>query len=454
MAFSALFSFFAVIGVLLMVACFLVLDLCMPSTRFLHAARWLIAWIALSCFNEALALVSDTTHPGTGVLVACDVFIRIRMAVNIGVPAALLAITRRIYSSMLTDLAAAGSGSFVQPETAAQIRRSKLVDSLTCFLPVFPYILLQLATSLPTHRRFTILETVGCVQSPKHSYATYFLGFGPVAVVSCAAWVLALVTFGLGFARRGDLRKAIVSPSDRSMLTRLVLLSICILPLSFTSVVLSAVTTASLNARSQSHTFIPGVAQLSLDDWAGNTTLVASVEFARGMQPALAMLVIVLLGNRRAMEAYVFFAGRLIRLDFAGLRHYAPEVEPRLPQDNRIPQHKKPHVRKGKGKIRDLEIRMVPTKEETGSYWEAIELSGRDPYYDSASNVPGQPLRTTYMPPARPRHDQPEAGPSQPAPGQPRELAITPEDVYARRNKALPGPPRERNLTAAFAERF
>ncbi|KAF7311691.1 hypothetical protein MIND_00178900 [Mycena indigotica] len=451
----AVFCAFAVIGLLLTLVCVFALD--MPTRRFLLPARFLLCYISMSCLTELLATTTGGMAPPSPSRASfCDILIRIRMATTIGVPCALLAVTNRIYTSMLLGIWK-GNGGFLGAETASQIRRGRIIDALICVVPIAPFILLQLATSIPTGRRFTILEGVGCVSSPSSSTETYIIAFGVVAALDVVTWAFAIAAVIIGFVRRHDLRKAIVSPTDRSVLPRMILLPIVILPFSFASVVLSAITTPSLAARSLTHTPVPGIALLSAEDWTGNTTLVHAIELARWAGaggPVAAIMAFLILGLSAAMRVkYVFVVRHVLRLDFASLRFHTPE--PRLPQPAAQPASWLQPVQDIRSKpIRVLTLDGDAESGAPSNYWDEIDLSGRDTYYDGPAS-PGQPLRTTYMPPPRPGLAA-TYGRAKPLPALPeeREFVISPEDVMKRGlAKAAPSPPR-RELTRAYNGRI
>ncbi|KAJ7072991.1 GPCR fungal pheromone mating factor, partial [Mycena amicta] len=122
------------------------------------SARWLMAWIVLSCLNESLnmALWAETDEINGFSAGFCEVSTRIRMAACIGIPAAGFVISRKIYSYISAEVDN-------RPRAyESKILRNKAVDSLICGIFVAVYILLELIDSLQTQRRFAILEGVGC----------------------------------------------------------------------------------------------------------------------------------------------------------------------------------------------------------------------------------------------------------------------------------------------------
>ncbi|KAJ7072994.1 GPCR fungal pheromone mating factor [Mycena amicta] len=325
----------ATIGFFLMLLCLGAWSI--GSSQVFNPARWLVFWVALSCLNEAINAGhwadSASIEPVSAGF--CEVSTRIRIAAFIGIPAALLATNQRIYWYLVTV------GKRLPGAYEECLRRKSLVDTALCAVPVALYILGELVDSLRTHRRFAILEGVGCVRALPYIASSIGGAFIPVFIITLFALFPGFKILQKGTARHEQLRKDIQSPHEHSFFIRLVILSLSVLLVVFVSLVFSVMAADSLDTLFVAHTVAPGIAQIPRDIWRGNATLANAIELGRWVEaggPAIALAAFLLLGiDARARRVYGFVVGRLVRLDFRGLRKFEREAEPeaRLPVYNR-----------------------------------------------------------------------------------------------------------------------
>ncbi|KAF7288432.1 hypothetical protein HMN09_01395900 [Mycena chlorophos] len=305
---TAIFAIFSIFSVLLMILGFVVAS--KVSEQFRIPARWLMILVGLSCLNEAINAIvwadnADLTPAGGAF---CEVSIRIRMLACIGIPAAVFAATLKVYKYITL---------FRDGEPMAYERcilETSKADLWLCILPGPLYILVQSANALLGHRRFAILEGVGCVYIPATSTGSVLCTIGVVALFAFVALVFGLVTLSRWAGQREALRRDISRPG-RAFLVRTVMLPIVLMPLVLGSLILTLFHARALNALFSS---APGPSFALAQSATGIAVLPRAVWAARDWCPSLRR-VGALGASRRARDRPASIPPPRIRRPFARL---------------------------------------------------------------------------------------------------------------------------------------
>ncbi|KAJ7636808.1 pheromone A receptor-domain-containing protein [Roridomyces roridus] len=268
-----------------------------------------IGWTSLPCLVQYFNSVVWDGNSTNSAPAWCEISIRLLMAANIGLPAAALCITRRLY--LVTQTPAFDVDK-------AEKRRTILIDSFLCGL--FPTMHIALQAVAQRHR-FNILEDVGCVPDYHNSLSTYLItfmwpivfGFG--SVVYCV-----LSAHALAFSRTN--LEAILSHHKNLTPGRYLRVNGLAFTTVFLSVPLGLLTIATSATMSFIATTAPTtqpafvharvIAEIPRALWSADTNNRVTVELGRWIYPACALLVFLFLGL--ATEARANYARGLTAL--------------------------------------------------------------------------------------------------------------------------------------------
>nr|ADX23537.1 putative pheromone receptor [Flammulina velutipes] len=169
-------------------------------------------WTAATCFVE---FVNSIVWHGTVADVApvwCDIFL---LGSNIGIPASVLCISRRLYK--ITSIQSVSV-------TRKDKRRDIMIDlAIALGIPLF---VLALHTVVHAHR-YDILEDIGCYYVTYHTIPTYFLYYGWPIVLGLVSFGYSALTLRSFFIRRAQFTTLLSSTTiNMNRYIRLMCLSI------------------------------------------------------------------------------------------------------------------------------------------------------------------------------------------------------------------------------------
>ncbi|KAJ7085489.1 fungal pheromone STE3G-protein-coupled receptor, partial [Mycena belliarum] len=284
-----LFSIFAFLGFLLVLV---------PLPAWNSGTCFYMMWAALACLNQ---FVNSVVWADDMVIRApgwCDISIRITMAASVGIPAASLCITRRLYHIASVKTV---------PISKADKRRAALVDALICVF--FPLVYLAFQYIVQGHR-FNIYEQLGCYPALYNSIPMYFLSmmWPPLlGLISAIYGAFALRAF---LARRAAFTQ-FLSPASGSgaapgltatRYLRLIALSLTsvllTLPLGIFAIAVNATATpvGPWVSLADTHFDFARFEQVPAVFWRSNKLVSIGLEFTRWAAPASALVFVAFFG--------------------------------------------------------------------------------------------------------------------------------------------------------------
>ncbi|KAJ7085147.1 pheromone A receptor-domain-containing protein [Mycena belliarum] len=280
-----LFSIFAFLGFLLVLV---------PLPGHLQAWNagtcFFMMWAALACLNQfvnSVVWADDMLNRAPG---WCDLSIRITMAASVGIPAASLCISRRLF-----HITRAEAGSVSRTDK----RRAVLVDTLICVLLPLIYLALQYISQ--THR-FTLYEQLGCVPALANSIPTYFLSLIWPPLLAGVAAIYAALALRAFLRRRAALTQCLTSDSSPApgltpsrylrLLALVIVVVLLTLPLGLLVIAtgLKAAPLVPWHGLAAVHAKVDTVAQVPAAVWRGTRLVAAMLEFARWAVPVCALV--------------------------------------------------------------------------------------------------------------------------------------------------------------------
>ncbi|EAU87370.1 pheromone receptor [Coprinopsis cinerea okayama7 len=299
-----LYSVFSFIGFILV---------CIPF--WWHIQAWnagtcaFMIWTALSCligFINSLVWKGNALNPAP---VWCDISSKIMIGVSIGIPAATLCISRRLYCITSSPSASV---------TRGDKRKMVVIDLAIAF--GIPALVMALHYIVQAHR-FDILEDVGCYPVVYNTLPAYFIYFMWPVLLGAISFVYSGLTLRTFWVRRAQFSQLLASTSamSPSRYIRLMLLAVidmmCTVPLGVWSIYQGnkGVGLAPWISWEETHYNWYKVLQIPALFWRSDPSFVAAVEMTRWLPVFCAFLFFVLFGfaseaRRRYVAAFWFCA--------------------------------------------------------------------------------------------------------------------------------------------------
>ncbi|KAF8153841.1 pheromone A receptor-domain-containing protein [Crassisporium funariophilum] len=263
-----------------------------------HVQAWnsgtcaFMIWTAVSCligFVNSLVWTGNVANPSP---IWCDISSKIILGVSIGIPAATLCISRRLY--YLTSCQTVSL-------TREDKRRMVMID--LAIAVGIPAIIMILHTVVQGHR-FDILEDIGCYPVVYNTLPAYFLYFMWPVVLGVISFVFSGLTLRSFWNRRAQFNQLISSNSSMSIsrYLRLVLLAIidmmCTVPLGIYSIYIGnkGVGLAPWISWEDTHFNFARVALVPSIIWRSDPSFQTSVELTRWLPVLCAFLFFGLFG--------------------------------------------------------------------------------------------------------------------------------------------------------------
>ncbi|KAJ7190871.1 putative fungal pheromone GPCR, STE3-type [Mycena pura] len=162
-----------------------------------------VMWSFLASLNQFINSVVWADDTVNRAPVWCDISIRIIIAASVGIPAASLCITRRLYQ--IASVQAVGISK-------AEKRRAAIIDALICVL--FPLVYVGLQYIVQGHR-FDIVEQIGCYPAIFNSIPAFFISYIWPPLIGCISAVYGVFTLR-AFLRRRAASSQFIAPSASS----------------------------------------------------------------------------------------------------------------------------------------------------------------------------------------------------------------------------------------------
>nr|CAA71963.1 pheromone receptor [Coprinopsis cinerea] len=249
-------------------------------------------WTGLACLNgfiNSLVWKGNSENPAP---VWCDISSKLIIGVSIGIPAATLCISRRLYA--LTSVSTVSV-------TRADKRRMVIVD--LCISFGIPAIIMVLHYVVQGHR-FDILEDVGCYPVVYNTLLAYFLYIAWPVILGIFSFVFSCLTLRSFWIRRAQFSQLVTSNSSMSMsrYLRLMILAlvdiVCTVPLSAYPIYLGThgVPLHPWVSWEETHYGFSRVDRIPALFWRSSTTYVVGVELTRWLPVLCAFLFFALFG--------------------------------------------------------------------------------------------------------------------------------------------------------------
>ncbi|KAF8963261.1 STE3-like pheromone receptor [Flammula alnicola] len=249
-------------------------------------------WTGTACligFVNSLVWAGNVDNPAP---VWCDISSKIILGVSVGIPAATLCISRRLYY-----LTACNTVSITREDK----RRMVLID--LCIAVGMPAIIMILHYIVQGHR-FDILEDIGCYPVVYNTLPAYFLYFMWPVVFGAISFVFSAMTLRSFWIRRVQFNQLITSNSSMSIsrYLRLVLLALidmmCTLPLGIYSIYIGnkGVGLAPWISWEDTHFNFSRVALVPALIWRSDPSFQTSMELSRWLPVVCAFLFFALFG--------------------------------------------------------------------------------------------------------------------------------------------------------------
>ncbi|KAF8200240.1 STE3-like pheromone receptor [Pholiota molesta] len=249
-------------------------------------------WTALACLNSFVNSIVWAGNVSNPAPVWCDISSKLIIGVSVGIPAATLCISRRLYY-----LTAGNTASITREDK----RRMVLID--LCIAVGMPVIIMILHYIIQGHR-FDILEDVGCYPVVYNTLPSYFLYFMWSPIFGCISFCFSAMTLRSFWVRRAQFNQLITSNSSMSIsrYLRLVFLALidmmCTLPLGIYSIYIGnkGVTLAPWISWEDTHFNFSHVGLVPSLIWRLNPSYRVSMELSQWLPIACAFLFFGLFG--------------------------------------------------------------------------------------------------------------------------------------------------------------
>ncbi|EDR00817.1 STE3-like pheromone receptor [Laccaria bicolor S238N-H82] len=249
-------------------------------------------WTALSClvgFVNSIVWSGNVNNPAP---IWCDISSKIIIGVSIGIPAATLCISRRLYS--LTSVRTVSI-------TRDDKRRMVIID--LCISLGFPVLIMILHYIIQGHR-FDILEDIGCYPVVYNTLPSYFLYFMWPVFLGVVSFFYSGLTLRGFWMRRLQFAQLVTSNSSMNMsrYIRLMSLSIidmmCTVPLGVYSIYIGnkGVKLAPWISWEDTHFNFSRVGVVPSLIWRSDPSFQTSVELTRWLPVVCAFLFFALFG--------------------------------------------------------------------------------------------------------------------------------------------------------------
>lgn len=251
-----------------------------------------IAWTALGCLLHFVNSVVWRDNALNVAPVWCDISTKLFIGAGVGIPAAGLCISRRLYKIAVIKSVAV---------TREDKRRAVIVDlAITIGIPVM---VMGLHYVVQGHR-FDILEDVGCWPSIYNTLPAYFLVFMWPTLLGCISFVFSALNLRAFYRRRLEFSQLLSSNSSMNVGQYIRLMALACIEMSSTIPICIANLCISNEA-------VPIQPWISWDNvhynfshvglypaviWQSNSKYVASVEMTRWLFPACGFLFFALFG--------------------------------------------------------------------------------------------------------------------------------------------------------------
>ncbi|EGO28761.1 hypothetical protein SERLADRAFT_406185 [Serpula lacrymans var. lacrymans S7.9] len=249
-------------------------------------------WAAVACLIE---FVNSVVWNGSALNVApvwCDISSKILLGAGVGIPAASLCISRRLYKIAVIKTVS----------TTRQDKVRALVIDL-CISIGIPVLVMILHYVVQGHR-FDILENVGCYPTIYNTLPAYFLVFMWPSLLGCVSFVFSGLTLHAFYKRRLEFSQFVNSNTSLSInrYIRLMLLAAIemafTIPISIYSIYISnkGVTLEPWISWSNVHYGFSYVGLIPAVEWASDPGYKTSVEMTRWLFPSCALLFFAIFG--------------------------------------------------------------------------------------------------------------------------------------------------------------
>ncbi|KAF9221756.1 STE3-domain-containing protein [Gyrodon lividus] len=269
-----------------------------------------IIWASLGCLLEFVNSVVWRNNALNIAPVWCDISSKVLLGAGIGIPAAGLCISRRLY------MIAVIKSTVV---TRQDKRRAVIID--LCIAFGLPMIVMTLHYVVQGHR-FDILQDVGCYPSIYNTLPAYFLVFMWPTLLGCISFVFSLLTLRAFYKRRLEFSQFITSNNSSLNINRyirLMMLAVsemfCTIPISIYSVYIAnkGVPLQPWISWANTHYNFSYVGLIPAVEWMGDPSFRTSVELTRWLFPASALLFFLLFGfateaRKNYRAAFLFVA--------------------------------------------------------------------------------------------------------------------------------------------------
>ncbi|KAI6095666.1 pheromone A receptor-domain-containing protein [Pisolithus sp. B1] len=282
-----LFPIFAILG-------FIVVLMPLPW----HLQAWnsgtcmYIVWTALACLFQFVNSVVWSNNALNVAPIWCDISTKLFIGASVGIPAAGLCISRRLYKIAVIKTVAV---------TREDKRRSVMVDlGITIGLPVM---VMALHYVVQGHR-FDILEDVGCWPSIYNTIPAYFLVFMWPTLLGCVSFVFSALNLRAFYKRRLEFSQLLTSNSSMNVGQYVRLMALACIEMSSTipiSIIILCITNKAVPIQpwiswDNTHYDFSRVVLYPAVVWKSNPDYVASVEMTRWLFPACGFLFFALFG--------------------------------------------------------------------------------------------------------------------------------------------------------------
>ncbi|KAI6030040.1 pheromone A receptor-domain-containing protein [Pisolithus marmoratus] len=275
-----------------------------------------IAWTALGCLLHFVNSVVWRNNALNLAPVWCDISTKIFVGASVGIPAAGLCISRRLYKIAVIKSVTV---------TREDKRRAVMVDlGMTIGLPLM---VMALHYVVQGHR-FDILEDAGCWPSIYNTLPAYFLVFMWPTLLGCVSFVFSVLTLRAFYRRRLEFNQLLTSNGSMNVGQYIRLMALACIEMSST-IPISIVTLYITNEADPIQPWISWdnihynfsrVVLYPAVIWQSNPRYVVSVEMTRWLFPACGLLFFALFGF--AAEARRHY--RAIFLSIVKLFGYKP----------------------------------------------------------------------------------------------------------------------------------
>lgn len=286
-----------------------------------------IVWTALACLLQFVNSVVWRNNALNVAPVWCDISTKLLLGAGVGIPAAGLCISRRLYKIAVIKSVAV---------TRGDKRRAVMVDlGITIGLPVM---VMALHYVVQGHR-FDILEDVGCWPSIYNTLPAYFLVFLWPTLLGCVSFIFSALNLLAFYRRRLEFNQLLASTNSMKVGQYIRLMALaciemsCTIPISIVSIYISneAVPIQPWISWDNTHYDFSYVGLAPAVVWQSNPHYVASVEMTRWLFPACGLLFFALFGF--AAEARKHYRTMFLSIvEFFGYKTTTQEARRRLPR--------------------------------------------------------------------------------------------------------------------------